>query len=915
MVDGRRRSSLSSAKDNSSREKEKIDDRRRRSLSSSSNSNSNSSSIESASRFGKRCLTVVKQQRTRFYILRRCISILLCWHDHAVRAAKAFSLPSHPSSDSVSSASFANLKLTAEKMVQEQASLRTHLEMANSKLKKSAEHIHSLEENLQDAINENAFLSQELESKSSSNETLCDQLNETLQYLAGQIQEGEQDRKLFEDKLSASSKVFDGLHLQIKGLSEKLESAEETIRSRDQELMELRIEKEEREKYYRDEHCRASSIIEGKDGRIKQLEATVAADKLAKERLNSRLEKMSGVCKCWRTTQENLEKEKGDLQSSNEDLAENLIKSYQVIKGLEDMIHGLVVKLIELDKQSVTLSDGVVHLSSEFDTCYKLVQQEKEFAAKHTQKKYDRLHDQFLHCTSGKVALLSVNQELNKRVIELQKVQKFVMVQHAEECCLAEVKIRRLGSEAEILVSKKIELEMLVTKSEEKIKKLSETSKLTESKMRDLLLKCSALEYENQDTQGKLQGELQEKAEEIDTLQKEVGKHEQLVDSLEKQVRQLHDSLDEKEQLHLQLKGREKRLEDQKEEIQASVAASESKLAETKKQYDQMLESKQSELSKHLKEISQRNDHAINDIRGKYEVEKLEIVNLEKEKVERVIREMERNCDKKLAESKQELKQYLSHIQEEQTALINRIKEEHDRKESSLRADHSEELKHVELQAENELRVKTMSLRKEQEVQIRALRLQHENECRKLQEELELQKSKEERQRRALLQLQWKVMDDNPQEDQEVNSKEDYSISSIKMGDTDSGKRSRHSLIRSHKEEKDSLFLRAKQTPVANTLKKVEKVNTGTVVSIPGHSRTVTQRESEVETSYRTISKRRKMKSTVMFGDPRKHKMESPKTKITKYVAEVIKGGDHSSPSNIGDLFTEGSLDPYTDDP
>lgn len=29
----------------------------------------------------RRCLMMVKQQRTRFYILRRCVSLLLCWHD------------------------------------------------------------------------------------------------------------------------------------------------------------------------------------------------------------------------------------------------------------------------------------------------------------------------------------------------------------------------------------------------------------------------------------------------------------------------------------------------------------------------------------------------------------------------------------------------------------------------------------------------------------------------------------------------------------------------------------------------------------------------------------------------------------------------------------------------------------------
>ncbi|OUZ99699.1 DVL [Macleaya cordata] len=34
--------------------------------------------------FRKRFLWVLKQQKTRFYILGRCISMLLCWHEHAV---------------------------------------------------------------------------------------------------------------------------------------------------------------------------------------------------------------------------------------------------------------------------------------------------------------------------------------------------------------------------------------------------------------------------------------------------------------------------------------------------------------------------------------------------------------------------------------------------------------------------------------------------------------------------------------------------------------------------------------------------------------------------------------------------------------------------------------------------------------
>ncbi|KAI5680606.1 hypothetical protein M9H77_01833 [Catharanthus roseus] len=35
--------------------------------------------------FRMRCLTMIKQQKTRCYILRRCVTMLLCWRDYAVR--------------------------------------------------------------------------------------------------------------------------------------------------------------------------------------------------------------------------------------------------------------------------------------------------------------------------------------------------------------------------------------------------------------------------------------------------------------------------------------------------------------------------------------------------------------------------------------------------------------------------------------------------------------------------------------------------------------------------------------------------------------------------------------------------------------------------------------------------------------
>ncbi|XP_021284663.1 synaptonemal complex protein 1-like isoform X2 [Herrania umbratica] len=835
-------------------------------------------------------------------------------------AARNFSFPSRPSTDSVSLGSFANLKLTAEKLVKEQASVKTDLEMANSKLKKSMEHIRVLEEKLQSAFNENAKLKVKqkedeklwkgLESKFSSTKTLCDQLTETLQHLASQVQNAEKDTEFFEGKLSESSKVIDSLNEHMNGLSLKLSSAEETIRNCGKEIEELKFEKEENGRFYKDEQCKSVSLIEEKDALIKKFEATVAVNKQAAESLNSKMEEVQlelrskeDEIKCLLTTQENLEKEKTDLLLSNDEFARKLSISLWEIKNLEGFVAVLAAQLVELDKQSLTFTDKFDEINSLYDTCFKLVQQENNLAAKHAQKKYQQLHDNFLCITSERDALQLVNQELNSKIIERQKAQESVMAQLSEECRLSGERIQKLESEAESLVSKKTEAEKLVLKLEEKIDTLSESSRSSENKMQDLLLKISALEMENKDNSEKMQAEIQGKTEEIDNLEKECGKHEMQVDSLEKQVGQLHVMVEEKEWLILQYKEREKKLEDQISENQAMLTAAESNLVEARKQYDVMLESKQLELSRHLKEISQRNDQAINDIRRKYEVQKQEIVKLEKEKADKVVGEMEQKCDQKVAECKEESRLHLLRIQEENAALVTRLLQEHDRKELNLKADHHEELKCAQLQAENEIR------------EIKALRCQFEDECRKLQEELSLQKSKEDRQR-ALLQLQWKVMGDKPQEEQEVNSKKDYSISSIKMRDSDGGKRSQRALVRPENEEKESPFPGVTQTPVSKLLKKVENANTGSVMSIPKHHKKVTHHEYEVETTNgRTITKRRKTRSTVLFEDPRKHKkVRTPKANTPRSFVKGTKGS-HPKASNIGDLFSEGSLNPYVDDP
>ncbi|CAN4121518.1 unnamed protein product [Withania somnifera] len=47
----------------------------------STEENNNSSSKHSSKSFGKKCSHIAKKQRAKFYIVRRCIAMLVCWHE------------------------------------------------------------------------------------------------------------------------------------------------------------------------------------------------------------------------------------------------------------------------------------------------------------------------------------------------------------------------------------------------------------------------------------------------------------------------------------------------------------------------------------------------------------------------------------------------------------------------------------------------------------------------------------------------------------------------------------------------------------------------------------------------------------------------------------------------------------------
>ncbi|KAE9615044.1 hypothetical protein Lal_00048272 [Lupinus albus] len=70
--------------------KKEVSSRSRFSRSSSSTSTStrtpfmkNSSTTQKKCAFARKCTRLVKEQRARFYIMRRCVTMLICWREYS----------------------------------------------------------------------------------------------------------------------------------------------------------------------------------------------------------------------------------------------------------------------------------------------------------------------------------------------------------------------------------------------------------------------------------------------------------------------------------------------------------------------------------------------------------------------------------------------------------------------------------------------------------------------------------------------------------------------------------------------------------------------------------------------------------------------------------------------------------------
>ncbi|KAL2645504.1 hypothetical protein R1flu_013091 [Riccia fluitans] len=142
----------------------------------------------------------------------------------------------HAPPDSRTGENFTLLKLTAEKMMQEEAGLRSEVSILRTKCLKSEEDVRDLESKVLELNNEITVLKVEhnedvklwqgLDSKFLATSTFSNHLAETLTLLESQLKGAEQSKSVLEEKLAEREKFYVETKAHIDATSEKLKHLE-----------------------------------------------------------------------------------------------------------------------------------------------------------------------------------------------------------------------------------------------------------------------------------------------------------------------------------------------------------------------------------------------------------------------------------------------------------------------------------------------------------------------------------------------------------------------------------------------------------------------------------------------------------------------------------------------------------------
>ncbi|MCO5586102.1 hypothetical protein L7F22_040041 [Adiantum nelumboides] len=847
-------------------------------------------------------------------------------------------------SDLRASESLAQLKLTAEKMIQEQASVKTDLQVTYSKLEKSEQDVLSLETRLQDTKNENFVLIlkqqealklwESLESKFSSTKTFCNQLMETLQQLAQQVHEGEQGKQILEEKLAERSRFHQEFKLQVDDLLLKKQNSERIAANWETEYGELEKLQKQYENTLAEETAKSRELQAEKAEVETHLRTSTEVLREEKKRLESAEMQLEQLRNEVDTKSNELEKMHAELASTKkakdlqyEALEARFTSVWNRNNELQHELEKMASKSLNLEVANSVAKDNFNELLATMKNCKDMAEQERR-AKEDTSAKLKNLELEYGELVSFKSALekhvddLKEELQVLKGEDETSRKRSAAMMQELkEELDLTRQKVDDLAEE-------KVKLARLSQDLELKVAELSATAKDLTNRRDQLVAENSSLLLEVKVANEIMKHSMEEKTLEIEKLERDNLKDIEALGAQEAEISVLRQSLSEKEKVIGDLIDEQKRLQGQYLKAIDQKVSAERLSHEIRRQAETQLETKLMELNKHIKEISERNDEEMKEITRKCESETKEAIKSEEQKASNLLVTMREEYELRLSKA-QELS-LLNHksLEMEHQAQVREMMQNHEVEKRLQVSQHQAELNRMLEEKNNwvaEFGTRTDELEKKHADEIkklcidscskaddRALRL--EQQLNVLQGQLKEEKSKRQEDLKAAtrkyeeavrtFEVDRKVYEESCKQSMlsiealKTELKETKQKLAVCEGKCKSLERDdsimRHVKNQSTQQKPNLLADQTYSSAVKgghavsclNEGKKVESpAEKGKCEShtLPTHSKTVTHHEYEVATSdgRKTITRKR-TKSTVMFESPLDVKRTVGKRKSTR---------------------------------
>ncbi|KAI5071654.1 hypothetical protein GOP47_0013905 [Adiantum capillus-veneris] len=849
-------------------------------------------------------------------------------------------------SDLRASESLSQLKLTAEKMIQEQASVKTDLQVTYTKLEKSEQEVRSLEMRLQDTKNDNFVLRlkqqealklwESLESKFSSTRTFCNQLMETLQQLSLQVHEAEQGKQVLEEKLAERSRFHQEIKLQVDDLLLKKQNSERIAANWEMEFGELEKLQKHFENSLAEETSKLRQLQAEKAEMETHLRTSTELLREEKKRVESAEMQLDQLRNEVDMKSTELEKMDADLATmkKNKDLQYEALEArftsvWNRNNELQQELEKMASKSHDLEVANSIVKENVNEISAAMETCKELAEQERR-AKEDTCGKLKKLELEYGEIVNSKAAsekhVNDLKEELQVVKGEHETSQKRsvkMMQELKQELDLARQKVNDLAEEKLKLVQLSQELEL-------KLAELSATAKDLTNRRDQLVADNSLLLLEIKVANENMKHVIEEKICEIENLSRNSSRDKEALAAQEAKTSLLQQSLLEKDQLIGGLIDEQKRLKSQYLEALDQKISVERLSHDIQRQAETQLETKLMELNKHIKEISERNDKEMKEIKRKCESEMKEAIRKEEQKAANLLAAMREEYELGLSKA-----QEISFLNQktlgiEHQAQVREMMQNYEAEKRLLVSEHQAEL-HRQLEEEKrkwvaELDTKTKELEKK-----------HAEEIKKLSTDNSINSSKAD-ERALRLEQQLNVLQEQLKEEKFIRqedlqaaarkAKQKLAVSEEKCQSLQRDDSKLNLMKNQSIQEKPHLLADQTYSTAINGAHAVSCLNEGKKVEshvekgkceshiLPTHSKTVTHHEYEVATSdgRKTITRKR-TKSTVMFESPLDVKRMG-KRKSTRISSQHRK----AKPSRVyattmGDLFGGKSLDPYSDDP